>query len=340
MNNTTAALFLIGLTCFATLTTVRSEVPAPTHNIPTEEIDGEQKTTLMSILQTRGEEAGCTVVRWNQGQSLRRMKEHLEMTDEEAEPLPWKGFCFGGALEWMTIRSQGKVTDAEFLDQMEDYENFPTFNKAVLLYRNQPFNSNDLEKNFQKMIHLKRSHDVDDNWTAEDEHGKSRSATFWGDLTRASLDHDSDQFQTTSLNQETDARGLVDWWAHTRNRYYLISVKGAKHAVAAANDRHGLSFFDPNAGILTCKKSLVGSSAAKKMTNALTWYFSHPKIREYYSFDHRKIGVKLEAAKYKPAKDSDKAFRGERVVLEPTSDPKYSSGFGNADGALQPNEGP
>ena len=127
------------------------------------------------------------------------------MTDEEAAPLfPWGGFCFGGALEWMSIRSQGGVSDSDFLAQLEDYENFPTFNKAVLLYKSQPLNSNTVSKPIQKMIHLKRAYDVDDTYTVEDEHGKSRYASFWGDLTRASLDHDSERFETTSSYQETD----------------------------------------------------------------------------------------------------------------------------------------
>lgn len=89
----------------------------------------------------------------------------------------------------------------------------------------------------------------------------------------------------------------------------MISLEGAKHAVAAAYDSKGLSFFDPNAGIMTCAGDLVGDSASKKMTKALTWFFSHAPYAKPPDPAVTDPAVKLIATKYKPGTAGTSRFR-------------------------------
>jgi hypothetical protein len=184
---------------------------------------------------------------------------------------------------WLSERSQG-TSDAEYLQKVGDWKNNPTYNKAQMLWKNQL----DYEKLgfFPHFLGL-------DVARRPDGSEKQKQASFKKDLQfSADLKHRKEN----EFHDQTDPRGLVEWLKLKKPRYFMISVERADHAVAAAYDKQGLSFFDPNGGIMTCN--------AEAMTKALYWYFAHPKLHEVYA---AKLGLKpgqttLLATKYKKGK--------------------------------------
>lgn len=48
---------------------------------------------------------------------------------------------------------------------------------------------------------------------------------------------------------------MTSWMARQRGQYFMVTSTGLKHEMAVAYDSHGLRFFDPNSGIVSCRNS-------------------------------------------------------------------------------------
>ena len=280
----------VGLWCTRPARSARALIPTPTSVIP-----GGEDPRVLDVFRALGEEVGCSVQSFSQVLNKRAIEEEA---NAEAGVKPVEGanagICWGLSALWLAERAKG-IKNHDYLAAVGNWKENPTYNKAQLLWKNQRVHGG--HGFLPRLLGMHAALDTEGR-------PKRKTAIFNNRLSRVSLQHNSD---SVGFDQ-TDPRGLVNWWKKKKNRYFMISVERARHAVAAAYDKQGLSFFDPNGGIITCAK-------AESMTKFLLWYFANPKINSAYAAARNFPGqTGLIATKYK---------KGEAMAKPEVPPPSY-----------------